>query len=82
MHKLQLSKARDLTFEEGCNAYLEYCKIRNLREGTIRHYHQSFLNFYMHIDKGMLVKDFNQFTYETEIFVGRSLFSCPRFVDN
>lgn len=30
-----------MTFEEGCNKYLEYCRQRNLREGTIKHYRQS-----------------------------------------
>ena len=40
-----------LTFEEGCNKYLEYCKQKNLRQDTIRHYQQSFIYFYKYLDK-------------------------------
>ena len=35
-----------LTFEEGCNKYLENCRQRNLRDGTINHYRQSYTNTY------------------------------------
>jgi integrase/recombinase XerD len=35
-----------LTFEEGCNKYLENCRQRNLRQGTINHYKQSYTLFY------------------------------------
>ncbi len=45
MKKLKMTVGK-LTFEEGCNKYLEYCRQRNLREGTIRHYRQSYLHFY------------------------------------
>ena len=38
MHKLKMKATRGLTFEEGCNKYLEYCRQRNLRQGTINHY--------------------------------------------
>lgn len=41
MKKLKMTVGK-LTFEEGCNKYLEYCRQRNLREGTIRHYRQSY----------------------------------------
>lgn len=34
MKKLKMMVGK-LTFEEGCNKYLEYCRQRNLREGTI-----------------------------------------------
>jgi len=42
MKKLKMTSGVMLTFEEGCNKYLEYCRQRNLREGTIRHYKQSY----------------------------------------
>ena len=42
MKKLKMTASKGLTFEEGCNKYLEYCRQRNLREGTIRHYRQSY----------------------------------------
>ncbi len=36
MKKLKMT-TQSITFSEGCNKYLEYCRQRNLREGTIRH---------------------------------------------
>ena len=38
MKKLKMARSVTLTFEEGCNKYLENCRQRNLREGTINHY--------------------------------------------
>ena len=35
MKKIKMSRCVKLTFEEGCNKYLENCRQRNLREGTI-----------------------------------------------
>ena len=43
MKKLKMT-AQKLTFEEGCNKYLEYCQQRNLRDGTIAVYKTS-INF-------------------------------------
>lgn len=43
MKKLKLVEQNFLTFEEGCNKYLDNCRARNLREGTINHYKQSYL---------------------------------------
>ena len=34
MQKIKMSRGTLLTFEEGCNKYLENCRQRNLREGT------------------------------------------------
>ena len=36
MKKLKMIPNQKLTFEEGCNKYLEYCRQRNLRQDTIR----------------------------------------------
>ena len=46
MKKIKMARETTLTFEEGCNKYLENCRQRNLREGTINHYRQSFIYFY------------------------------------
>ena len=46
MKKLKMVKGTELTFEEGCEKYLENCRQRNLREGTINHYKQSYKQFY------------------------------------
>lgn len=53
-----------LTFEEGCNLYLTNCRRRNLREGTINHYKQSYTQFYKYFDAEMLLIDFDKAKYE------------------
>ena len=66
MKKLKMVQGTELTFEEGCNKYLENCRQRNLREGTINHYKQSYKQFYkffkpdMPVEKidGEMYKDF------------------------
>ena len=37
-----MARGITFTFEDGCNKYLENCRQRNLREGTINHYRQSY----------------------------------------
>ena len=39
--------------EGGYNKYLENCRQRNLREGTICHYRQSYTQFYKYFDLEM-----------------------------
>ena len=46
MKRLKMARGVTLTFEEGCNKYLENCRQRNLREGTIEHYRQSYVQFF------------------------------------
>ena len=46
MKKLKMSRSVTLTFEEGYNKYLENCRQRNLREGTVGHYKHSYKQFY------------------------------------
>ena len=53
-----------LTFEEGCNKYLENCRQRNLREGTINHYKQSYKQFYKFFKPDMPVKKINAEMYK------------------
>ncbi len=38
MKKLKMNNPGGITFEEECSKYLLFCKERNLRDGTIRHY--------------------------------------------
>ena len=64
MKKLKMSMASSLTFEEGCNKYLEDCRQRNLREGTIGHYKQSYTKFYKYFDPNMPVEDIDEQTYK------------------
>ena len=50
MKKMQMRRNSGVTFEEGGDKYLENCRQRNLREGTIGHYRQSYLYFFKHLD--------------------------------
>ena len=42
MKKLKMITNQKLTFEEGCNKYLEYRKQRNLRQDNVIRYYSAF----------------------------------------
>ncbi len=60
MKKIQMLKETGLTFKAGCEKYLDDCRQRNLREGTIRHYRQSYTQFYKVIPAGLPLEDFTE----------------------
>ena len=64
MKKIKMSRGVTLTFEEGCNKYLENCRQRNLREGTIGHYRQSYTQFYKFFDPQMPIEDIDEQLYK------------------
>ena len=64
MKKLKMTTTQSMTFEEGCNKYLEYCRQRNLREGTVGHYRQSYIQFYKYLDPNMPIEDIDEQTYK------------------
>ncbi len=64
MKKLKLSKSETITFQEGCNMYLDDCRQRNLREGTIRHYKQSYKQFYKYFDPAMPITEMTEQSYK------------------
>ena len=76
MKKLKIAGGITLTFEEGCELYLDSCRIRNLREGTINHYRQSYTQFYKFFDRNMLVSKITQKKYNEYILFLRS------YIDN
>lgn len=57
-------KGTALTFGEGWNKYLENCRQRNLRQGTINHYMQSYKQFYKYFDPEMPVDDIDANMYK------------------
>ena len=67
MKKLRLVENNLLTFEEGCNKYLDNCRARNLREGTINHYNQSYTQFYKYFDPDMPVEDIDENSYKNYV---------------
>ena len=62
MKKLKMSRGVTLTFEEGCDKYLENCRQRNLRECTIEHYRQHYVQFYKFFKLDMPIKDIDDQT--------------------
>ena len=49
MKKLSMISQVSITFEQGCEKYILNCKQRNLRQGTINHYKQSYTQFYKYL---------------------------------
>lgn len=64
MLEITMKTNESITFEEGCNLYLQNCRERNLREDTIRHYRQSYLRFYKHFDRDMPISEMNERKYK------------------
>ena len=63
MKKKRLSSA-ELTMKEGCELYLIDCKTRNLREGTINHYRQSYLKILPFIGENTPVSEVDESCYK------------------
>ena len=66
MKRLKMATKGGLTLEEGCNKYLDNCRQRNLREGTIKHYRQSYIQFYKYFGKDLQLSDISASTYKTK----------------
>ena len=60
MKKIKMARGTTFTFSEGCEKYLEYCRQRNLRQGTINHYKQSYIQFLKHFDPQMPIEDIDE----------------------
>lgn len=63
MQTLTMKSNKKITFEEGCNKYILNCQQRNLRQGTINHYKQSYTQFYKYFNPNMPITDFNEDVY-------------------
>lgn len=63
MKKIKMGSKTLITFEEGCNLYLDNCRQRNLREGTLGHYRQSYTQFYKWFDASMPIEQFDREMY-------------------
>ena len=64
MKKLRMVKSNSITLEEGCNKYLDNCRARNLREGTINHYRQTYVQFAKFFDMQMPVSEITEEVYQ------------------
>lgn len=72
MHKLKMKATKGLTFEEGCNKYLEYCRQRNLRQGTINHYRQSYVQFFKFFEPDTPIEEIDEDAYKRYVLYLRS----------
>jgi len=73
MHKLKMKVTKGLTFEEGCNKYLEYCRQRNLREGTINHYRQSYVQFFKFFKPDTPIEEIDESAYKDYVLHLKSM---------
>lgn len=67
--KIELRKGQtEKTFEEGYKEFINYCRIRNLREATIKHYN-NIVNYvvYKYLDKDTSIREVDQKTVENYI---------------
>ena len=67
-----MKATRGLTFEEGCNKYLEYCRQRNLRQGTINHYRQSYVQFFKFFEPSTPIEEIDEDAYKRYVLYLRS----------
>ena len=67
MKKLKMQTTNSITFEEGCNKYLDNCRQRNLREGTIKHYKQSYTQFYKYFEPETPIEDITEKAYNNYV---------------
>lgn len=67
MKKLRIRTGKTITFEEGCNLYLDNCRQRNLREGTIGHYKQSYTQFYRYFEPNMPITDLTESRFKSYV---------------
>lgn len=75
MKKLKMTTQSALTFEEACNMYLDDCRVRNLRDGTINHYKQSYTQFYKYFEPEMPIEDFTKEVYDKYVIYLRETIS-------
>lgn len=60
MKKLKMNYRNDKTFNEGFEEYILNCRSRNLREGTIKHYIESYKQIIKYFDESILLSDINK----------------------
>ena len=75
MKRLKMATKGGLTLEDGCNKYLDNCRQRNLREGTIKHYRQSYIQFYKYFGKDLQLSDISASTYNKYVVYLRETLS-------
>lgn len=62
--KLTMQRDTSMTFAEGVEEFMYYCKARNLRQGTINHYRDSMRTIFKFVDRETKVKDISRDTID------------------
>ena len=73
MKKMTMDVADSMTFEEACEKYLDNCRARNLREGSINHYKQSYTQFYKYFDPETPIVEIDSEAYKRFVLYLKSI---------
>lgn len=60
MKKMTIQLDDNLTFKEGFQEFIDNCKVRNLREGTLKHYRESYVSIIRYFDESTMIKDIDK----------------------
>lgn len=64
MKKLKMNYKNDKTFKDGFEEFILNCRSRNLREGTIKHYLESYRQIVKYFDEDILLSDISKKVFE------------------
>lgn len=67
MKKMTLQQDTQMTLADGCKKHYEYCRQRNLREGTLLHYQQGYNHFCSYFGADMPLSEINKSKYNDYI---------------
>ena len=81
MRRLQM-QTNSITFEQGCNKYLDNCRQRNLRQGTINHYKQSYTQLYKFFEPETPIEQITEKSYNSYVLHLRKTLHKPRVLSN
>lgn len=82
MQKMKMKSTKSITFKEGCDRCLEYCRQRNLREGTINHYRQSYTQFCKFFDPDTPIVEFDEDDYKRYVLLLKAILKNGISMDN
>ncbi len=67
MKRMKIKMDKGKSFKEGFQEYLFNCKARGLREETIRHYEQSYIQLIKYIEENIEISDINKTIFDSFI---------------
>lgn len=67
MKKMTLQQDTQMTLADGCKKHYEYCRQRNLREGTLLHYQQGYNHFCSYFGADMPLSEITKSKYNDYI---------------